>query len=605
MISPGKSKSHVESARGCKRGEKSLQNACILFLVRSSLADVENFRKSLGLLKRYFWDAYPYPIIAFIEQEFLDTWQSEILSIGMAVEFVVLKFEIPSHLQPETVPEKVHDFGLGYRHMCHFFSMGVYEHPRLESFEYYWRLDTDSYLLGPVPYDVFALMHEEAFLYGHINTLEEVQDQADVVEGLWEATLDYARERQLPTDALQELCDAQGIWRRGIYYTNFEISRFDWWRSELVQGYLEFLNQRGGIYLQRWGDAPIHTLAVTLLAPPSKVHLFTEIEYQHQDVVIRFEAEAEPWSAPEQLFENQSGNKQCLLVVDPGGSRRLTSDAENSQPGNGWLNWQPSNFGSGLGDRLRSIASMMVVAELQGKLLRMFWLPNQYCPGNVMEVLESAELEIIADQEEWDRLTTGQEKETGFMLHHTMDNVWEAQGGNLQARGETSHSMNGRWQRMIRRIRINQQLVRKVDGLRRAWGQGRILGVHIRRTDVLQDAGKPINAANAAAYDAALLEKARERAASGLIDGFFLACDNAISAAAWKELLEPLGLPVFHHQKTWRPDHLRQTSLEDTVVDLCLLSRCDGIIGSVYSSFAWWRRRWGARNMRPCHRHLI
>lgn len=66
-------------------------------------------------------------------------------------------------------------------------------------------------------------MHQGQFLYGHINTLEEMFDAAFVVEGLWEATLRYAEEQKLPIDALQNLCDGHGNWRMCIYYTNFEI----------------------------------------------------------------------------------------------------------------------------------------------------------------------------------------------------------------------------------------------------------------------------------------------------------------------------------------------------------------------------------------------
>ena len=35
------------------------------------------------------------------------------------------------------------------------------------------------------------------------------------------------------------------------------------------------------IYYQRWGDAPVHSIAVALFAPRDKIHFFDDIGYQH------------------------------------------------------------------------------------------------------------------------------------------------------------------------------------------------------------------------------------------------------------------------------------------------------------------------------------
>lgn len=35
----------------------------------------------------------------------------------------------------------------------------------------------------------------------------------------------------------------------------------------------------------RWGDAPVHTLAVALLMDPNEVHFFEEIGYDHDGIL--------------------------------------------------------------------------------------------------------------------------------------------------------------------------------------------------------------------------------------------------------------------------------------------------------------------------------
>mmetsp|Transcript_68777 Transcript_68777/g.188737 ORF Transcript_68777/g.188737 Transcript_68777/m.188737 type:complete len:133 (+) Transcript_68777:1255-1653(+) len=47
------------------------------------------------------------------------------------------------------------------------------------------------------------------------------------------------------------------------------ISRVDWWGSKDVQAYLAAVEENGGIYAHRWGDAPIQTTALKLFAPSS------------------------------------------------------------------------------------------------------------------------------------------------------------------------------------------------------------------------------------------------------------------------------------------------------------------------------------------------
>jgi hypothetical protein len=69
------------------------------------------------------------------------------------------------------------------------------------------------------------------------------------------------------------------------------------------------------------------------------------------------------------------------------------------------------------------------------------------------------------------------------------------------------------------------------------------------------------------------------------VDGILLACDNPVSADWWMDRLASLGRPIFQAEKRWHPSAMRQTSLADAMLDMVLLSRCDRIIGSTYSSF--------------------
>ena len=60
-------------------------------------------------------------------------------------------------------------------------------------------------------------------------------------------------------------------------WSNFEIADMDFWRSPAYQAYFAFLESRGGFYYERWGDAPVHSIAAALFATKDQVHFFRDV----------------------------------------------------------------------------------------------------------------------------------------------------------------------------------------------------------------------------------------------------------------------------------------------------------------------------------------
>lgn len=65
------------------------------------------------------------------------------------------------------------------------------------------------------------------------------------------------------------------------FWSNFEIADLRFWRSEAYTKYFEFLEAAGGFYYERWGDAPVHSLAVALFLDKDQIHWFDDIGYNH------------------------------------------------------------------------------------------------------------------------------------------------------------------------------------------------------------------------------------------------------------------------------------------------------------------------------------
>lgn len=65
------------------------------------------------------------------------------------------------------------------------------------------------------------------------------------------------------------------------FWSNFEIARTDLFNSPAYEAYFEHLEKSGGFYKERWGDAPVHSLAVGMLLDLKDIHYFRDIGYQH------------------------------------------------------------------------------------------------------------------------------------------------------------------------------------------------------------------------------------------------------------------------------------------------------------------------------------
>lgn len=55
----------------------------------------------------------------------------------------------------------------------------------------------------------------------------------------------------------------------------------NWLRSKAYTDYFESLDQDGGFFYERWGDAPVHSIAAALLLKKEELHFFNDIAYYH------------------------------------------------------------------------------------------------------------------------------------------------------------------------------------------------------------------------------------------------------------------------------------------------------------------------------------
>jgi alpha 1,2-mannosyltransferase len=167
--------------------------------------------------------------------------------------------------------------------MCRWNSLFFSLHPALSSYTHYWRVEPDVHFFCHIPYDPFAFLAAHNMVYGfNMAILEDARS----FPSLWRVTLDFVQkypELLHPDADVEWLVDAAngGGYNNCQFFSNFEIGDLRFWRSENVQRYLRWLDESGGFWYERFGDAPIHTLAVSLFAGKGQVWFFRDVGYQH------------------------------------------------------------------------------------------------------------------------------------------------------------------------------------------------------------------------------------------------------------------------------------------------------------------------------------
>lgn len=248
-----------------------MEPGCFCYLVNHTQQGVDDFIKSLRLLKANYLKRYPTPVIAFHEAQL--TCQARIVEeSGVQPVFVPIEFKLPDCVDKSRICGE----RLGYMHMCHFFANDIFSHPALADFEYYCRLDTDSFIMSPVYVNLFDWARANDCKYGFID--DAITDNPSFFPGLWATGGEFARANpQYPTYARLYTEIPEGR----VYYTNFELCNMAWFRSEPWTRYFDAIDKAGGIYYHRWGDHTIRYMGVRLFMPPVNIRRVTFIHYRH------------------------------------------------------------------------------------------------------------------------------------------------------------------------------------------------------------------------------------------------------------------------------------------------------------------------------------
>jgi alpha 1,2-mannosyltransferase len=267
--------------------------ACFVVLVRNG--DIHDLRWTMRQLEDRFNRKYNYPYVFLNDVDFTDEFKELSQSMTKAETHYGLipkeHWSVPDNIDEARAAKTREEMGnagvlygnsLPYRHMCRFESGFFFRHHLLDQFDYYWRIEPSVEFYCDIDYDPFRFMQENGKKYGWTISLFEY---LATIETLWSTVKKFKEKHpeHIREGNLEDWISNDGGQTYNLchFWSNFEIADLNLWRSKAYLDFFEFLDDSGGFFYERWGDAPVHSIAAALLLKKEEIHWFRDIGYKH------------------------------------------------------------------------------------------------------------------------------------------------------------------------------------------------------------------------------------------------------------------------------------------------------------------------------------
>lgn len=268
-------------------------NATFVTLARNS--DVWEIAKSIRQVEDRFNRRYNYDWVFLNDQPFDDVFKRVTSSLVSGKTHYGLipeeHWSFPEWIDKEKAAKVRQDMkerkiiygdSISYRHMCRFESGFFFRQELMMNYDYYWRVEPSVELYCDIHYDPFRVMHENKKKYSFVLSLYEYYE---TIPTLWDSVKKFMKnhpEHIASGNSMGFLSDDGGeTYNKCHFWSNFEIGSLNWLRSKAYIDYFESLDRDGGFFYERWGDAPVHSIAAALMLHKEEIHFFNDIAYWH------------------------------------------------------------------------------------------------------------------------------------------------------------------------------------------------------------------------------------------------------------------------------------------------------------------------------------
>lgn len=266
--------------------------ACYVTLVRNK--ELQGLLSSIKYVENKINKKFPYPWVFLNDEPFTEEFKEAVTkAVSSEVKFGILPKEHWSYpewinqtkaaeIRADAATKYIYGGSESYRHMCRYQSGFFWRHELLEEYDWYWRVEPDIRLYCDINYDVFKWMQDNEKVYGFTVSIHEYEV---TIPTLWQTSMDFIKKNPEYLDEnnlMSFLSNDNGkTYNLCHFWSNFEIANLNLWRSPAYREYFDTLDHQGGFFYERWGDAPVHSIAAALFLPKDKIHYFSDIGYHH------------------------------------------------------------------------------------------------------------------------------------------------------------------------------------------------------------------------------------------------------------------------------------------------------------------------------------
>ena len=269
------------------------EKATFVTLVRNS--DLYNLLEAIKSVEDRFNHKFQYDWVFLNDEPFTEEFKVTVSAlISGKTKFGLVPVEhwsYPAWIDQEKAAEAreemtknnvIYGWSESYRHMCRFESGFFFRHPLMDEYEYYWRVEPGIKLHCDIDYDIFKFMKDNNKKYGFTISIKEYQA---TIPTLWESVSDFIKlhPEYLAKDNMMDFISDDGGLTYNLchFWSNFEVGSLEFLRSEAYMSYFDYLDREGGFFYERWGDAPVHSIAAALFLNRDEIHHFADLGYFH------------------------------------------------------------------------------------------------------------------------------------------------------------------------------------------------------------------------------------------------------------------------------------------------------------------------------------
>ena len=296
--------------------EQKVEDATFFTICRNS--DIQGILQSIKSVEKRFNKDYHYPWVFANDVPFSEEFRSAISDAvsGDSIFTTIPKeyWQVPDHVDKKWMKkqltymksqEVLYGDSLSYRQMCRFNSGFFYKLKALAPHNWYWRVEPDIQFHCDLPEDLFRTMVNNDKSYGFVLAMTE---DKRTISKLWPQSRDYFEKlpswhvnpnlrvgdtytQNILSTSLGFIEDnsdlkesIRGEYNTCHYWSNFEIANLNLYRNDIYEGYFQHLDRTGNFFYERWGDAPVHSIAFSYMLSPEEIQYFDNTGYFHGKV---------------------------------------------------------------------------------------------------------------------------------------------------------------------------------------------------------------------------------------------------------------------------------------------------------------------------------